>query len=209
MLEGNYLIDGLPKGIKIFDYFLEFNTDFRNWIKYEELMMENEEKKEELLIEIINLCLKDGLDVVNYLDLESILDQILWFYSLGGFDSKKDNLKTDEEEKDVVSKKSTMIYSYSFDWAYIYSAFMQCYNIDLFNVDLHWWEFKALFNGLSEDTQFSKILGYRSITITSKMSKEEKNHYRNMKKIYSLPDMRSEEEKEASFARSMFASMND
>lgn len=210
MAEDNYLISGLPTGIKIFDYFLEFNTDFKFWIKYEELMMSKKKSQKEILINIINLCLKDGLDVINFLDLKSIFNQILWFYTLGGFDSKKDSIKTEkEEEKDVVSKQSAMIYSYNFDWAYIYAAFMQCYGIDLFNTNLHWWKFKALFNGLSEDTQFSKILGYRSITITSKMSKEEKKYYQNMKRIYGLPDMRSEEEKEASFARSMFASMND
>ena len=50
-------------------------------------------------------------------------------------------------------------------------------------------------------------MSFRSMKITSKMSKDEKKYYREMKKIYALPDERSEEEKETSFARSMMASM--
>lgn len=204
-----YLTNGLPKGVQLYDYFLEFNTDFRNWINYEETMMNEENKPEELIIKIIELCFKDGLDILNYIEIDIAINQILWFFTIGTYEDKDVEKKEDDSEETVVKRKSKVVYSFIHDWGYIYSAFMQCYGVDLFNVDLHWWKFKAMFDALSDDTLFSKILGYRSVVISSKMSKEEKKFYRNMKKIYGLPDTRSEEEKELSFARSMFASMKD
>ncbi|MDU0893676.1 MAG: Gp15 family bacteriophage protein [Finegoldia magna] len=210
----NYLTNGLPRGVQLYDYFLEFNTDFKQWIKYEELMLEDddndqgEDSRQILMINIFNLCFKDGLNVLDYVDADIAINQILWFFTLGGHE-KDEVPETDEEEDQVVKRKSKIIYSFIHDWGFIYSAFMQCYGIDLFDTDLHWWKFKSLFDCLSDDTQFSKILGYRSVVINSKMSKEEKNFYRNMKRIYSLPDTRTEEEKETSFARSMYASMKD
>ncbi len=206
----NYLTNGLPRGVYLYDYFLEFNIDFRKWIKYEELMLDDENQdKETLLVNIFNICFKDGLQVLDYIEADIAINQILWFFTLGGFAEKElPEVEEDDEEK-VVKRKSKIIYSFIHDWGFIYSAFMQCYGLDLFETELHWWKFKSLFDCLSEETQFSKILGYRSIVINSKMSKEEKKFYRNMKRIYGLPDTRTEEEKEASFARSMFASMKD
>lgn len=208
--QANYLTNGLPRGVYLYDYFLEFNTDFRKWIKYEELMLDDKNQdKETLLVNVFNLCFKDGLQVLDYIEADIAINQILWFFTLGGSAEKElPEVEEDDEEK-VVKRKSKIIYSFIHDWGFIYSAFMQCYGVNLFNTNLHWWEFKSLFDCLSEDTQFSKILGYRSKVINSKMSKEEKKFYRNMKRIYGLPDTRTEEEKEASFARSMFASMKE
>lgn len=208
--QANYLTNGLPRGVYLYDYYLEFNTDFRKWIKYEELMLDDKNQdKETLLVNIFNLCFKDGLQVLDYIEADIAINQILWFFTLGGFTEKELPEVEDDDEEKVVKRKSKIIYSFIHDWGFIYSAFMQCYGIDLFDTELHWWKFKSLFDCLSEETQFSKILGYRSIVINSKMSKEEKKFYRNMKRIYGLPDTRTEEEKEASFARSMFASMKE
>ena len=47
--------------------------------------------------------------------------------------------------------------------------FLEQYGIDLTQEhDLHWWRFKAMFDSLSEKTQFVKIMGYRSMTITKR-----------------------------------------
>lgn len=207
----NYLIKGLPDKVNLFKYDLVYNTDFRNWIRYEELMLDDDEENlNESLMSVINLCYRDGLKVLDYIDIETAFNQILWFYTMGSFKELEPIKDIPEDEaENVVGEKSKKIYDYKFDWNYIYSAFIQAYNIDLFKTNLHWWEFKSLFNSLPEETQFSKILGYRAITISSKMSKEEKKFYRNMKKIYGLPDTRSEEEKEASFARSMLANIKN
>lgn len=43
----------------------------------------------------------------------------------------------------------------------IYAAFLETYNIDLLQADLHWHVFLALLNGISEETKLAKVMSYR------------------------------------------------
>lgn len=198
-----YLTEGLPTYVEVNHKKIELNTDYRAWIEYEQLMLDENKTDKEQLEKILKVCLKDKIFLESLEQLEELFEGFLWFYALGK-DFKENNNKKDEESD---YEKPSLVYSFEHDWSYIYSAFIECYNINLFTAKLHWWEFKALFESLNEKCLFSKILSYRSIKISSKMSKDEKKFYRNMKKIYALPDQRTAEEKERSFARSMMASM--
>ena len=100
--------------------------------------------------------------------------------------------------------KQKQIYSYEFDAEYIYSSFMEQYKIDLNTSHMHWWKFKALFEGLNENTQIVKIMGYRAIDLGKIKDKEEKTRYKKLKKLYALPDMRTQEEKEADFGKAFW-----
>ena len=57
---------------------------------------------------------------------------------------------------------------------------------------MHWWRFKALFDGLTEDTQFCKIIGYRNFKPYEGMPAEERQHYEKLKALYALPEDREE-----------------
>ena len=111
----NFLIKGLPNGVELYDYYLKFNTDFRNWISYEELMINKELSNEEIVIKTLELCFEDGIDVLDEIDLETAFNQILWFFTVGTYEEKPE-----DSEDNVVNKKSKIIYSYSHDWQYIY-----------------------------------------------------------------------------------------
>lgn len=87
------------------------------------------------------------------------------------------------------------IYDYMIDSDYIYSAFMQQYGIDLLSVDMHWHQFRALFNGISEETRFHEIMGYRAYTGEKIKSQDEL--YRKLKNAWELPVERSEEDIQA------------
>jgi len=52
-----------------------------------------------------------------------------------------------------------------------------------------------MFKSLKEDNEIVKIMGYRSMTINSNMSKEQKDFYSNMKKIYAIPLSKSKKQK--------------
>lgn len=202
----NKLIEGLPSSIDVNGRKIAINTDFRVWIKYEELMLDEEKEADKQIMEVLDTCLLDDFTITSLDDLEKLFDGLLSFYGLGQkIENSKEKKESEEEDSDF--SNPSKIYSYEHDWSYIYSAYMECYNINLFTANLHWWEFKALFNGLNDKCLFSKIMSFRSMKITSKMSKDEKKYYRQMKKLYALPDERTEEEKERSFARSMMASM--
>jgi len=94
-------------------------------------------------------------------------------------------------------------FDYDFDAGRIYAAFMQQYNIDLTRTDMHWWLFKTLFDGISEETHFGKILQYRGMNLSDVKNKEMRRHYERMKRVYAIPDNRSEEEKERDFTEGL------
>ena len=172
---------------------LKIRTDFRETIKFELLMQDKTINDNDKIKMALNLYYYNPNEIE---DIKKAIEDILWFYK-GGKQDKKRNV---DNEKDDNSKQK-QIYSYEFDAEYIYSAFMEQYKIDLNSIKyLHWWKFKALFLSLNEEVLFSKIMGYRAMNINSIKDKEMKKFYKKMKKIYALPDMRTEEEKENDFA---------
>ena len=95
------------------------------------------------------------------------------------------------EEAEVVDRP----YSYVYDWHYIYSAFLQQYNIDLFTTSMHWWKFKALFNCL-QNTKFNDITNIRQTDTTKIKDSKERQHYLKLQEIYKLPNLESKKDLE-------------
>ena len=57
---------------------------------------------------------------------------------------------------------------------------------------------------MKKQTKLVEIMGYRAIDLSKIKDKEEKKRYKNLKKIYQLPDMRTAEEKEADFGKAFW-----
>ena len=183
----NLLINSLPQYT---DSGLRIRTDFRESIKFEMLMQDKTINDDKKIRMVLNLYYYDTTKII---DMKKALEDIVWFYKGG------DKLESSSFPQSEIKKKQ--IYSYEFDAEYIYSAFMQQYKIDLNSIKyLHWWKFKALFVNLNENVLFSKIMKYRSTDLSSIKDKELKKFYKKMKRIYALPDMRTDEEKENDFA---------
>jgi len=90
-------------------------------------------------------------------------------------------------------------FSYEHDAELIYAAFAEQYGIRGLH-NLHWYEFKALFDGLSEGCQLVEVMRIRTMKIDKDMSKREKEYYRKMKRIHALPDRRTEAQRAKEFA---------
>ena len=184
----NLLVDKLPtdyEGLKI-------DTNFRSFILFELLMQDNELKEEEKIYLSINLFYKEPPQ-----DLKKAIEGILWFYRCG------------EEEKKVGKSggesRKKQIYSYEYDAKLIYSAFLDQYGIDLNEIDqLHWFKFKALFEGLKSDNKICEIMSYRSIDLNKIKDKDERKKYRKLQREFALPDNRTIEEKEQDFANALW-----
>lgn len=187
----NILLDALPQTTR---NGLRLRTDFRESIKFELLMQEkniNEQDKIALALQLYYY------DLSKITDIKEAINEILYFYA--------GQQKNNDIEKKKSKEDNKQIYSYEFDAEYIYSAFMQQYGIDLNSIKyLHWWKFKALMNNLSDNTQFVKIMGYRSINLAEIKDKNMKKQYKRLKEIYALPDMRTSEEKEADFSKAFW-----
>ena len=190
----NLLLDKLPQCT---ESGLRIRTDFRESIKFELLMQDNKISSEDKIRCALELYY---YDVTKIKDFKKAVQEILWFYS--GGEIKKEKTKNENQDNNENKKQ---IYSYEFDDRYIYNAFMQQYNIDLNKIKyLHWWKFRSLLDGLNENTQFAKILSYRSTNTSKIKDKSTREFYEKMKNEYSLPDMRTDEEKEADFANELW-----
>lgn len=163
----------------------EINQDFRTCILFELLMQDRNITDEAKIVQTIRIFCKEVPK-----DIEKAINDILWFYR-GGKEERK-GLNNGEKAK--------QIYSFEHDAELIYSAFMSQYGIDLQDIPyLHWWKFKAMFEGLNEDNKIVEIMSYRSINVLKIKDKEEKARIKKLQKAYALPDMRTEEEKERDF----------
>lgn len=184
----NLLLDKLPteyEGLKI-------DTNFRSFILYELLMQDNKVEIEDKIALALNIFYKEIPK-----DIKKAIDVINWFYARGDIDKKEAKISKENTKK--------KIYSYEHDANYIYSAFLSQYRLDLNEIEyLHWWKFKSLFEGLNEENQICKIMGYRAVDLSKIKDKETKNKYKKLKQAWSLPDERTEEEKENDFAEAFW-----
>ena len=185
----NMLIDELPQKVGNID----INSDFRVSILFELLMQDNDYTNEEKVQQALILYYPNLQEIDDY---NKAIENIIWFYKCG-----KEDKDVDKGNKKNNNNKQVQIYSYEFDAEYIYSAFMEQYKIDLNSIEyLHWWKFKAMFNGLKSDNRIVEIMGNRAMNLSKIKDKEERKRCRKLQKLYALPDMRTQEQKESDFA---------
>lgn len=91
---------------------------------------------------------------------------------------------------DQPASKKQPVMDFVQDAEYIYAAFLLDYNIDLFEHQgkMHWRKFKALLNGLSDHSMFSKIVEIRAREMPkpTKDNKEERDNLRKLKRKFAL-----------------------
>ena len=175
----NLITEIAPLSVEIggLDYVIE--ADFRNCIRFEQLMFDSALNDDTRWALALNLFFPEIPQ-----DIQAALQKILWFYAAD-----------QEEKKSSSGGQQKRIYSFEFDSEYIFAAFYSDYGIDLNEIEfLHWWKFRALFAGLKPDNLICKIMEYRGADL-SKLKGEEKKFYQKMQKQYALPMPKAEKEK--------------
>lgn len=180
--------DPLPESYEFDGRIYPFQTDFREWIKFELLMTDTDIAPRDKAYTLQRIIFPEELP-----HDARLWDFILWFYACG---KQQQNTKG-------TGKKTAAIYSFEYDDGYIYAAFEELYGIDLIDTPyLHWWKFKSLFRAL-HDCKFTEIMGYRAEEIDSKMPASRQARIKQLKEIYALPRSLSEQQKIAEAKRIM------
>lgn len=156
------------------------HTDFRVWLNFAQVITGNDLEEEELF-EQLKLLFKDPPFLWENENPEQIFEGILNFFSCG-------------KPKSAANSNGVKLMDYEEDSGSIYAAFMQQYAIDLSNQQLHWWQFKAMLEGISQDTQLGKIIQYRGINLSDIKDPDTKKFYREMQQKYALPKNKVSEE---------------
>lgn len=173
----NILIDFLPKTVFIDGLEYEINSNFRESILFELMMQDESFTDEEKIYQALSIYYPEIPG-----NLDGAIKEMLSFYKCGK-ESEYENT-----DSNASKSSSTKIYDFDYDADYIYSAFLSQYNIDLQDIEyLHWWKFKAMFNGLNSNNKIVEIMGYRSIKLNSIKDEEQRKHYKKLQRLYRLP----------------------
>ncbi|MCI8346629.1 MAG: hypothetical protein HFJ12_01600 [Bacilli bacterium] len=178
----------LPHSVKIKNERVTINTDFRIFIDFEHEMQGTDKRK--AINKALSRFYPAFFDIYKNNLLEEAVDKFLWFYKCG----KQDDMKKSNKK----SKKSSQVYSYSYDDLYIWGTFNQHFKndnglpIDLTKDCIHWWKFRSMWLTIPEKAVYSKIKSYRAYAGEDKDMLE-------LKEAYKLPP--TEEEIEDSIRR--------
>ncbi|WP_243093106.1 Gp15 family bacteriophage protein [Streptococcus dysgalactiae] len=96
-----------------------------------------------------------------------------------------------KKPKDDPETDDKPLFSIKYDGEYIFSSFMQAYNIDLIEQQgkLHWQKFNALLSGLPEGTKFVEVMKIRAWKPSRGGDAKEKQKMRELQEQYALPNI--------------------
>lgn len=155
----------------------QINLAFDNVIKYLELVEDDSENKE---LEALKLFFGDQEIPLDPDFIESsfkLINETITKSAYQGSFSKDWSMNIAPQH----------IYSYEQDADAIYSSFMMQYHIDLLKErgKMHWCVFRALFDGLSEDTPIKRIIDLRQKNLTD-VPDEQRGKVMQLQQYYAL-----------------------
>lgn len=185
----NVFYEDLPETLEVDGKEYPIITDFREWLRFSD-MLKSDIPPQFKLEFLSDMFLEDVPDLYAEEDIESVMDAITAFLSLSALEFPKQEKESEEEFENVDFEEESVrkaIY-YEQDAPYIISAFRREYQIDLLSVEyLHWWEFRMLLDGLSEDSQIKKRIYWRTCDV-SKMDKNERMKILRIRRSITIPE---------------------
>ena len=144
----NLLIDCAPKEVDIDGELVPIESNFRTSILFELMLLDPDIPEPVKMVQGLGLYY-----TMIPQNTQAAVERMVWFCRGG----------QQEEDRPGKGKPKSAIYSFDYDDEMIYSAFRAQYGIDLQDIEyLHWWQFKALFHGLTEEHEIVKAMGYRA-----------------------------------------------
>jgi len=97
-----------------------------------------------------------------------------------------------ELPRKIKNNNDSILVDFTIDADLIFAAFLQQYQINLLDpkLKLHWHEFLALFNALTDATLMAKVMSYRAYTKSS----DKKDPYEDLKRAWEIRVYNAEEE---------------
>lgn len=147
-----------------------FNTDFRVWLRYEQLAKSTMVTAEEKTLLVLDLCYSAQPETI---PADILIKQAIWFHGCDFIDRSdifngkgmqafksiyQERLKKQQKRRQDKGPD----YDFFWDATVLWGSFMSAYNIDLFRVDLHWWAFVGLVNELPEQCGFQCLRRLRA-----------------------------------------------
>lgn len=174
----NLFYEKYPKVLEVHGDFYPIITDFREYIRLLDMLKCEELNDIQRIAILKDYFLKDIS-----IDQEAI-HALTEFITM----DLKNCEKKEEYQKDREETGNKNLFSYEIDYPYILAGFLRDYQIDLETVNyLHWWKFRMLFDGLSEDTEIKQRIMYRGIDLSDIKDKDERKRIAKIQRRIQLP----------------------
>lgn len=174
----NLLTDALPRSVEIDGKDYPIVTDFRNWIRFFELM-EDREIPDVQRLKIAMFWFTEETPEATEEAWEALLSFALC----------KDIPKTGKQSSDngTVKDLYAPCFSWKYDAPFILGAFRQTYGIDILSCDMHWYEFFALFQALPDDVPLKQRIALRQTKTADIKDRERRKQIRAAQRAVAIP----------------------
>lgn len=168
----NLFYEELPMSVMVHGKTVRIRTDFRDYIRLLDMLKDKDVKPMDKLL-ILREYFLDDIEITQF-SIDALCDFMSADFS-------------DREASQTGTGRRKNLFSFSIDYPYILSAFLRDYGIDLIDIKyLHWWKFRMLFDGLSEDNEIKKRIMYRGMNLNEIKDPEERKRIRRIQKVIEL-----------------------
>ena len=172
----NLLCEPLPDAVTAAGQEYPVCTDFRDWIRFAGLLGSKELTNTEKL-QTAWLWFLEPPSVFS----EELLRALIGFYRGAAPQPEKS-----DPEEPTIPRPPT--FDWTVDAGYVIGDFRRFYGMDLLRIEyLHWWEFRALFEALPDDSCVMKRIAYRGADLSQIKNESERRRVARIQRMLALP----------------------
>lgn len=153
-------------------------TDFREWLRFADLIADKEIPAEDKLRLLTNWFSVPPLYIT-----EGMVNALFAFYRAKPLE--RDPLH--EEDAEEMPHASVPVFDWTIDAKYVLGDFLRFYGIDLLHAEMHWWKFRSLFAALPDESLCQKRIAYRSADLSGIKNQAERDRIARIQREIALP----------------------
>lgn len=183
----NLFYEPFPETVEINEKEYPIVTDFREWIRFADMISSWEIDEQEKIFLMMQWFLKPPND-----SKKSMIDALFSFYRADALELHPFQPESENEQETV---RKPPVFDWCIDAKFVIGDFRRYYNINLLTVKyLHWWEFRCLFSALPDDSNCQKRIAYRAMDLSKIKDKSERKRIAKIQREIAIPYLTEEEE---------------
>ena len=133
--------------------------------------------------EKMDILLEYYLDPLSLLETVHAREPLLDFFNMAAARNEK------SRSEETAPGKKKLLWDYRFDAACIIAGFYHDYRIDLTDQEcrMHWWKFRILLEGLSDETEFKQRVMYRNTDAGQIRDPKERSRIQKIQRAIAIP----------------------
>lgn len=186
----NALYEPFPESVKADGHDYPIITDFREWIRFADMISDDDLTPEEKIITAMQWLHEPPERIT-----EELIMAMLSFYRA---DALEPDLPEGSEDTAEVPRRPP-VFSWKYDAKYIIGDFRRYYGIELLTAEMHWWKFRCLLASLPEDSACQTRIAYRSADLSKIKSDAERRRIMEIQRRIAIPYEMTDDEISAVF----------